>query len=65
MTLIDAGNGSPAGVDVVHLTRIGAVFVEMEGEEIPPRVICAIFQIGGGKPGNNFLRRGDRVLQLQ
>jgi len=65
VTLIDAGDGSPAGGDMVRLTRIGAVSVEMEGEEIPPRVICAIFQIGGGKTGNNFLRRGDRVLQLQ
>src|SRR5271156_3858538 len=48
---------------MVRLTRIRAVSVEMEGEEIPPRVICAIFEIGGGKTGNNFLRRGDRVLQ--
>ena len=62
MTLIDVGDESPAGNDVVGWTRIGVVSVEMEGEEIPPMVICAIFEIGGGKRGNNFVRRGGRVL---
>ena len=38
------------------------VGVEMEGEEIPARVIWGTFEIGGGKRGNKFVRSGDRVL---
>jgi len=38
------------------------VGVEMEGVEIPVRVIWGIFEIGGGKRGNKFVRSGDRVL---
>jgi len=44
------------------LTRIAVVVVEMEGEEISPSVVCAIFESGGGKRGNNFVRGGSMVL---
>jgi len=47
---------------LVGWRRIGVVSVEMEGEEIPVRVIWGIFEIGGGKRGNKFVRSGDRVL---
>jgi hypothetical protein len=35
---------------------------EVGVEVIPPSVICAVFEIGGGKIGNNFVGNGDRVL---
>jgi len=47
---------------VVRLSRIGVVVVEMEGEVISPGVICAIFEFGGGKIGNRFVRSGGLVL---
>ena len=36
--------------------------VEMEGKEISQSVICAIFEIRGGKTGNKFVRSDARVL---
>jgi hypothetical protein len=37
---------------MVGLTRIGVVFIEMEGELSPHSVIWAIFESGGGGTGN-------------
>jgi hypothetical protein len=62
VTLIDVGDESLAGEDLVSWTRIGVVSVEMEGELSPHSVVWAIFEIGGGKTGNNCVRSGDRVL---
>jgi hypothetical protein len=62
VTLIDVGDGSLAVEDMVRWTRIGVVAVEMEGQMSPHSVICAIFEIGGGRAGNKFVRSGDRVL---
>jgi hypothetical protein len=55
-------NESPTRDDQVRWTRIGVVVVEMEGELSPHIVICAIFEIGGGRTVNSFVRSGDRLL---
>ena len=60
--LIDDADGSLASGYKVCLTRIAVVVVEMEGEEISQSVICTIFESGGGKTGNNFVRSRSMVL---
>jgi hypothetical protein len=46
VTLVDIGDGSPAGGYMVRLIRIGVVVGEVWGEVNPPSEICAIFEIG-------------------
>jgi hypothetical protein len=58
VTLIEVRNDTPAGVCGVRLTWIGAVVVEIWGEDFPHSESCAIFEVGGAKPGSNFLRSG-------
>ena len=60
--LIEGWRGPPSGDYKVRLTRIAVVVVEMEGEEISHSVICAIFESGGGKTGNKFVKSGAMVL---
>ena len=52
MSLIDAGEDCLASGYKVCLTM---VVVEMESEKISHSVICAIFEIRGGKTGNKFV----------
>jgi hypothetical protein len=47
---------------VVRLSRIGVVVGDVGGEVFPTWVICAIFESGGGRSGNNFVRSGLLVL---
>jgi len=49
VTLMDVGDDPPAGEDMVGLTGIGVVVVEMEDSEIPQSVIWGIFENGGGR----------------
>jgi hypothetical protein len=57
--LIDIGDEPLAGGYNVCLTRIGMVVGEVGVEVIP---ICAIFEIGWWRIGNNFVRSADRAL---
>jgi len=62
VTLIDVRDDLSVSVCMVGLTMVGVVVVGVGGEEISPSVICEIFEFGGGKTGNNFVRSGGLVL---
>ena len=62
VTLIEVGDESPTGEDVVRLTIIGMVVGEGGGEVFPTGVIFEIFEFGGGKTWKNFVRSGAIVL---
>jgi hypothetical protein len=58
VTLIDVTSGVSVSVTMLGLTMVALVVVEIWGEIPPHCVICAIFEIGGGKRGNSFVRSG-------
>jgi hypothetical protein len=62
VTLIDITCDLSVSVGVLSLTMVALVVVEIWGEIPPHSVICAIFEIGGGKTGNSFVRSGGLVF---
>ena len=61
-TLIDVRDDPTVSVCMLGLTMVALVVVEIWGEIFPHSVICAIFEIGGGKTGNSFVRSGGLIL---
>jgi hypothetical protein len=59
---MDAGDKSSADGYRVCWTRIAVGVAEMEGEGISHGLICAIFESGGRRSGNRFVRSGLMVL---
>ena len=59
---MDAGDKSPADEYRVRWTRIAVMVAEMEGEGISHGLICVIFESGGRRSGNKFVRSGLMVL---
>jgi hypothetical protein len=59
---MDAGDESPSDEYRVRWTRIAVVVAEMEGEGFSHGLICAIFESGGRRSGNKFVRSGLMVL---
>ena len=62
VTLIDVRDDLSVSVCMVGLTMVGVVVVGVGGEKISPSVIFEIFEFGGGKTGNSFVRSGGLVL---